>query len=71
MPTVGSQRILSLTRLLTVAVGVPAVFIAARGYSVLYLFLGLICCARRWSCPCCMGFITAISTASMLFAVRF
>lgn len=47
LPTVGSQRILSLTRLLTVAVGVPAVFIAARGYSVLYLFFGadLLCAA--------------------------
>ncbi|MFE4107189.1 sodium:solute symporter family transporter [Almyronema epifaneia] len=46
-PVARSQRILNLARLLTVGVGTPAVLIAARGYSVLYLFFvaDLLCAA--------------------------
>ncbi|MEL6855267.1 MAG: Na+/proline symporter [Cyanobacteria bacterium J06607_13] len=41
------QQVLTISRILTVAVGIPAVVIAAQGYSVLYLFFiaDLICAA--------------------------
>ncbi|MEL6160719.1 MAG: Na+/proline symporter [Cyanobacteria bacterium J06554_11] len=41
------EQVLTLSRILTIAVGIPAVFIAAQGYSVLYLFFiaDLICAA--------------------------
>ena len=38
-PEKSTGGILKLTRLLTLVVGFPAIFIAARGYNVLYLFL--------------------------------
>ncbi|HEY9762336.1 MAG TPA: Na+/proline symporter [Trichocoleus sp.] len=38
-PQMRSQRILQLSRVLTVAFGIPAVLIASQGYNVLYLFL--------------------------------
>ncbi|MEO0985932.1 MAG: Na+/proline symporter [Cyanobacteria bacterium J06639_14] len=39
LPTTQPTNILQVSRILTVAVGLPAILIAARGYNVLYLFL--------------------------------
>lgn len=38
-PQMRSQRILQLSRILTIVFGLPAVLIASQGYNVLYLFL--------------------------------
>ena len=38
-PTLSTAGVLKASRVLTVAVGLPAIFIAAQGYNVLYLFL--------------------------------
>ncbi len=45
IPRFNPQQVLTLSRVLTVLVGLPAVWIAAQGYSVLYIFLiaDLIC----------------------------
>ena len=46
-PGIGGARLLGSSRAVTVALIVPAIFIASRGYSVLYLFLiaDLVCAA--------------------------
>ncbi|NEP16673.1 MAG: Na+/proline symporter [Leptolyngbya sp. SIO4C1] len=47
LPQQSSARLLQLSRILTVLVGLPAIAIAAQGYSVLYLFFvaDLVCAA--------------------------
>ncbi|MEO0870195.1 MAG: Na+/proline symporter, partial [Cyanobacteria bacterium J06642_11] len=47
LPNPSSQKVLKVSRVLTVLLGIPAIAIAAQGYSVLYLFFvaDLICAA--------------------------
>ena len=61
------SRVLLISRLLTVAVGIPAVAIASQGYSVLYLFFiaDLLCAALLF--PIVFSFYSRYQTASNAF----
>ncbi len=61
------SRVLLISRLLTVAVGIPAVAIASQGYSVLYLFFiaDLLCAALLF--PIVFSFYGRYQTASNAF----
>ncbi|MGI8934241.1 MAG: sodium:solute symporter family transporter [Phormidesmis sp.] len=61
------SRVLLISRLLTVAVGIPAVAIASQGYSVLYLFFiaDLLCAALLF--PVVFSFYSRYQTASNAF----
>ena len=61
------SQVLLISRLLTVAVGIPAVAIAAQGYSVLYLFFiaDLLCAALLF--PIVFSFYSRYQTASNAF----
>lgn len=58
------ERVLAISRGLTVAVGIPAVAIAAQGYSVLYLFFvaDLLCAALLF--PLLLSFYNRYQTAT-------
>ena len=62
-----TRRVLLISRLLTVAVGIPAVAIAAQGYSVLYLFFvaDLICAALLF--PIIFSLYSRYQTAANAF----
>ncbi|MBD3885274.1 Na+/proline symporter [Phormidium tenue FACHB-886] len=80
-PRMQSSRLLRTSRVLTVAIGIPAILIAAQGYDVLYLFLlaDLVCAGAFF--PVLFGFyskrftgnaafwsaITGIGTGSLFF----
>lgn len=61
------SRVLSLSRILTIVVGIPAVIIAAQGYSVLYLFFvaDLICAALLF--PIIFSFYSRYQSAANAF----
>lgn len=64
-PRMRSQGILRISRLLTIAVGVPAIAIAAQGYNVLYLFLlaDLVCAGALF--PVLFGLYSRRLTGTM------
>jgi Na+/proline symporter len=66
-PAKSTSGILKITRLLTVAVGFPAILIAARGYNVLYLFLlaDLVCAGALF--PVLFGLYSRRLTGTMAF----
>ncbi|MFM7426394.1 MAG: sodium:solute symporter family transporter, partial [Elainella sp.] len=66
-PQMRSGGLLRASRLLTVAVGLPAIAIAAQGYDVLYLFLlaDLICAGAFF--PVIFGFYSRKLTGSVTF----
>lgn len=66
-PQMQSTGILRLSRVLTVAVGVPAILIAAQGYNVLYLFLlaDLVCAGALF--PVLFGLYSRRLTGPMAF----
>ena len=66
-PQMRSQRVLRLTRGLTVAIGLPAIAIAARGYNVLYLFLlaDLVCAGALF--PVLFGLYSRRLTGTIAF----
>ncbi len=61
------EQVLMISRILTVAVGIPAVAIASQGYSVLYLFFvaDLICAALLF--PIIFSFYNRYQSASNAF----
>ena len=65
LPTTQPTNILQVSRILTVAVGLPAILIAARGYNVLYLFLlaDLVCAGALF--PVLFGLYSRRLTGSM------
>ncbi|MEM6521079.1 MAG: Na+/proline symporter [Cyanobacteria bacterium P01_D01_bin.71] len=66
-PALQSRGILRVSRLLTVAVGIPAILIAAQGYNVLYLFLlaDLVCAGALF--PVLFGLYSRRLTGKMAF----
>ncbi|MDB9526189.1 hypothetical protein PN498_09345 [Oscillatoria sp. CS-180] len=66
-PTMQSAGILKASRILTVAIGVPTVLIAAQGYNVLYLFLlaDLVCAGALF--PVLLGLYSRRLTGSIAF----
>ncbi len=67
-PTMQSQGVLRASRILTIAVGIPAILIAARGYNVLYLFLlaDLVCAGALF--PVLFGLYSRRLTGMMALA---
>ncbi|HEA53637.1 MAG TPA: sodium:solute symporter, partial [Marinobacter antarcticus] len=59
LPKLSNHNLLALSRWLIVMLSVPVLFVAAQGYSVLYLFLlaDLLCCAAAF--PVFFGFYNA------------
>jgi Na+/proline symporter len=66
-PQMQSSRLLRTSRVLTVAIGVPAILIAAQGYDVLYLFLlaDLVCAGAVF--PVLFGFYASRFTGTAAF----
>ncbi|MBW4465336.1 MAG: Na+/proline symporter [Pegethrix bostrychoides GSE-TBD4-15B] len=66
-PQMQSSGLLRASRLLTVAIGLPAILIAAQGYDVLYLFLlaDLICAGAFF--PVVLGFYAGRLTGKIAF----
>ncbi|MBD1875320.1 Na+/proline symporter [Nodosilinea sp. FACHB-131] len=66
-PSQSTHGILRLSRVLTVAVGIPAILIASRGYNVLYLFLlaDLVCAGALF--PVLFGLYSRRLTGTMAF----
>ncbi len=66
-PQMQSSGLLRISRLLTVAIGLPAILIAAQGYDVLYLFLlaDLVCAGAFF--PVVLGFYARKFTGKMAF----
>ncbi|PSN18609.1 Na+/proline symporter, partial [filamentous cyanobacterium CCP5] len=66
-PRLKTQGILRASRILTVAVGIPAIAIAARGYNVLYLFLlaDLVCAGALF--PVLFGLYSRCLTGAIAF----
>ncbi len=66
-PDQSTHGILRLSRVLTVAVGIPAIAIASRGYNVLYLFLlaDLVCAGALF--PVLFGLYSRRLTGTMAF----
>lgn len=66
-PDKSTHGILRLSRVLTVAVGIPAIAIASRGYNVLYLFLlaDLVCAGALF--PVLFGLYSRRLTGTMAF----
>jgi Na+/proline symporter len=66
-PAMPSTGILRASRILTVAVGIPVVLIAAQGYNVLYLFLlaDLVCAGALF--PVLFGLYSRRLTGTMAF----
>ncbi|MGF1569110.1 MAG: Na+/proline symporter [Nodosilinea sp.] len=66
-PTMESSAILRMTRLLSLVVGVPAIFMASQGYNVLYLFLlaDLVCAGALF--PVLFGLYSRRLTGTMAF----
>jgi Na+/proline symporter len=66
-PQMQSSRLLRTSRILTVAIGLPAILIAAQGYDVLYLFLlaDLVCAGAVF--PVLFGFYSSRFTGTAAF----
>jgi Na+/proline symporter len=66
-PQMQSSRLLRASRILTVAIGIPAILIAAQGYDVLYLFLlaDLVCAGAFF--PVLFGFYSSRFTGMAAF----